>query len=198
MADPEFLSTRQAAQRLGVSLGTVQNMVESGALEAWKTAGGHRRIPVGSVDSLLARRRNLTPSATDPNGHLEVLITEDDPTVQMLYQLTMEAWGLPIKLRLVDNGFEGLLQVGQRAPDILIADLMMPGMDGFEMIRRLRANPDLAQMDILVVSAVSREDIAARGLPQDITIFGKPIPFHEIKGFLLGRLAARQRPAQNG
>jgi len=198
MADPEFLSTRQAAQRLGVSLGTVQNMVESGALEAWKTAGGHRRIPVGSVDSLLARRRNLTPSASDPNGHLEILITEDDPTVQMLYQLTMEGWGLPIKLRLVDNGFDGLLQVGQRTPDILIADLMMPGMDGFEMIRSLRANPDLAQMDILVVSAVTREEIAARDLPQDITIFGKPIPFHEIKGFLLGRLAARQRPAQNG
>ncbi len=198
MADPEFLSTRQAAQRLGVSLGTVQNMVESGALEAWKTAGGHRRIPVGSVDSLLARRRNLTPSASDPNGHLEILITEDDPTVQMLYQLTMEGWGLPIKLRLVDNGFDGLLQVGQRVPDILIADLMMPGMDGFEMIRSLRANPDLAQMDILVVSAITREEIAARGLPQDITIFGKPIPFHEIKGFLLGRLAARQRPLQNG
>jgi len=198
MADPEFLSTRQAAQRLGVSLGTVQNMVESGALEAWKTAGGHRRIPVGSVDSLLARRRNLTPSASDPNGHLEILITEDDPTVQMLYQLTMEGWGLPIKLRLVDNGFDGLLQVGQRTPDILIADLMMPGMDGFEMIRSLRANPDLAQMDILVVSAITREEIAARGLPQDITIFGKPIPFHEIKGFLLGRLAARQRPVQNG
>jgi len=198
MADPEFLSTRQAAQRLGVSLGTVQNMVESGALEAWKTAGGHRRIPVGSVDSLLARRRNLTPSASDPNGHLEILITEDDPTVQMLYQLTMEGWGLPIKLRLVDNGFDGLLQVGQRVPDILIADLMMPGMDGFEMIRSLRANPDLAQMDILVVSAITREEISARGLPQDITIFGKPIPFHEIKGFLLGRLAARQRPLQNG
>jgi hypothetical protein len=37
--------------------------------------------------------------------------------------------------------------------------------------------------------------VVKRGLPADITIFGKPIPFHEIKGFLLGRLAARQRSA---
>jgi len=193
MADLEFLSTRQAAQRLGVSLGTVQNMVESGALEAWKTAGGHRRIPVTSVDTLLARRRNLTPSAQDSAGQLDVLITEDDPTVQLLYQLTIDAWELPIKLRIVDNGFDGLLQVGQRTPDILIADLMMPGMDGFEMIRSLRANPELSRMNIIVVSAIDRKEILARGLPSDVTIFGKPIPFHEIKGFLLGRLAAQQR-----
>ena len=193
MADTEYLSTRQAALRLGVSLGTVQNMVENGVLEAWKTAGGPRRIPVASVETLLARRRNLTPSAQEAGGQLDILIAEDDPTLQMLYQVTFETWNLPIKLRIVANGFDGLLQVGHRVPDILIADLMMPGMDGFEMIRRLRANPDLARMDIIVVSAIDREEVEKRGLPADITIFGKPIPFHEIKGFLLGRLAARQR-----
>ena len=194
MADSEFLTTRQAALRLGFSLGTVQNMVESGALEAWKTSGGHRRIPVASIEKLLARRRNLTPGTQDSGAPLEILIAEDDPTLQLLYQLTMESWDLPIKLRIVGNGFEGLLQVGQQVPDILIADLMMPGMDGFEMIRNLRANPNLARMDIIVVSAIEREEIAKKGLPSDVTVMGKPIPFHEIKGFLLGRVAARQRP----
>ena len=52
---------------------------------------------------------------------------------------------------------------------------------------------DLARMDIIVVSAIDREEVLKRGLPSDITLFGKPIPFHEIKGFLLGPLAARQR-----
>ena len=194
MADSEFLTTRQAALRLGFSLGTVQNMVESGALEAWKTSGGHRRIPVASIEKLLARRRNLTPGTQDSGAPLDILIAEDDPTLQLLYQLTMESWDLPIKLRIVGNGFEGLLQVGQQVPDILIADLMIPGMDGFEMIRNLRANPNLARMDIIVVSAIEREEIAKKGLPSDVTVMGKPIPFHEIKGFLLGRVAARQRP----
>jgi excisionase family DNA binding protein len=194
MADSEFLTTRQAAIRLGFSLGTVQNMVESGALEAWKTSGGHRRIPVASIEKLLARRRNLTPGAQDSGAPIDILIAEDDPTLQLLYQLTMESWELPIKLRIVSNGFDGLLQVGQQVPDILIADLMMPGMDGFEMIRNLRANPQLARMDIIVVSAIEHEEIERKGLPTDITVLGKPIPFHEIKGFLLGRVAARQRP----
>lgn len=194
MADTEFLSTRQAALRLGVSLGTVQNMVESGALEAWKTAGGHRRIPVASVEAMLARRRSLTPSAQEAGSQLDVLIAEDDKTLQALYRATVEHWNLPIKLRIANNGFEGLMQVGQSIPDVLIADLMMPGMDGYEMIRQLRANPELARMDIIVVSAIDRDEISRSGLPGDITVFGKPIPFHEIKGFLLGRLAARQRP----
>lgn len=195
MADSQFLSTRQAALRLGVSLGTVQNMVESGALEAWKTAGGHRRIPVASVEALLARRRTQTPSAQESSGQLEILIAEDDPTIQSLYQMTIESWGLPLQVRMVANGFDGLYQVGQRIPDVLIADLMMPGLDGFEMIKRLRANPELSRMDIIVVSAIDSDEIKRRGLPTDITIFGKPIPFHELKGFMLGRLAARQRIA---
>jgi len=194
MADSEFLTTRQAALRLGFSLGTVQNMVESGALEAWKTSGGHRRIPIAAIDKLLARRRNLTPGTQDAGAPIDILIAEDDPTLQLLYQMTMEGWDLPIKLRIVANGFDGLLQVGQHVPDILIADLLMPGVDGFEMIRNLRANPALSRMDIIVVSAIEREEIIQKGLPSDVTVMGKPIPFHEIKGFLLGRIAARQRP----
>lgn len=194
MADPEFVTTRQAALRLGVSLGTVQHMVESGALEAWKTLGGHRRIPLVALEAHLGRRRNLTPASAESAGQLDILIAEDDPMLQTLYRLTMERWALPLRLRIVNNGFDGLVQVGQCVPDVLITDLMMPGMDGFEMIRRLRANAELARMDIIVVSAIDKDEVLAHeGFPGNITVFCKPIPFHEIKGFLLGRLAARQR-----
>jgi len=194
MADSEFLTTREAAKRLGVSLGTVQHMVESGALEAWKTLGGHRRIPVAALEAHLGRRRSSIPSTIDTSGRLDLLIAEDDASLQKLYQLTIERWEMPINLRIVNNGFDGLVQVGQRVPDVLISDLMMPGMDGFEMIRRLRENAELAHMDILVVSAIDKEEVLAHeGFPSNITVFSKPIPFHEIKGFLLGRISARKR-----
>ncbi len=192
MADIEYLSTRQAAVRLGLSLGTVQNMVESGALPAWKTSGGHRRIPVSAVEALLNQRRGGS-GTPDSGGPLDLLIAEDDPTLQLLYQMTIEDWHLPVKLRIANNGFDSLLQVGQRVPDLLIADLMMPGMDGFEMIRTLRSKPELARMSIIVVSAMDRAEIEKQGLPSDVTVFGKPIPFHEIKGYLLGNLASRTR-----
>lgn len=74
------------------------------------------------------------PSNRQPTGSGSSsfdIIVEDDPTLQRLYKLTMEKWGPPLHLRLADNGFDGLVQVGKAVPNILIADLMMPGMDGF-------------------------------------------------------------------
>lgn len=190
-----FLSTREAAVRLGVSLGTVQNMVESGALEAWKTAGGHRRIPVNAVSDLLAKRQLSTASSND--GKIDVLIAEDAPTLLTLYRLTMTKWEMPLSIRTVNNGFDGLLEIGRHTPDVLITDLMMPGMDGFEMIRRLREHEENNRMDIIVVSALDQEAINDQGgLPDDVIVFGKPIPFHELKGFFTARLAAMRKPAR--
>ena len=179
---------------LGLSLGTVQQMVESGALAAWKTAGGHRRVSVASLKDQL-RRRSAVPSAPRvPSAELSVLIAEDDPILQQLYQATMANWALPVALQVVDNGFEGLVQIGQQPPDLLIVDLMLPGLDGFEMIRTLRANPALSDMDIIVVSGMGSDDIEQRGgLPADITLYGKPIPFAQLHGYLQAKLAQRQR-----
>lgn len=189
----EYISTRRAAQMLGVSLGTVQNMVESGRLPAWKTAGGHRRIPLDAVRKLLGRAHL---SAQDEQG-IAVLVAEDDPATQMLYRLTFEAWDLPVSLEIVGNGIDALVRVGKAPPDVLIADLNMPGLDGFEMVHRLRANRRFSDMDIIVVTGLDEAHIAQRGgLPAGIAVYAKPIPFHELHGFLKARVVERQRLAR--
>ncbi len=193
MKKNDGFTTRQVAQRLGVSLGTVQNMVDRGELKAWKTAGGHRRIPEKEIQAALQLRVRYDDFSANISGDLDILIAEDDKIMQLLYRSTIERWGFPVKLRIVNNGFEGLIEVGRRCPDVLISDLMMPGMDGYEMIRRLREMPELESTDILVISSIDPATIEQQGLPDDVTIFSKPIPFHEIKGFVLARLAARRR-----
>jgi excisionase family DNA binding protein len=191
--DP-YCSTSQAAKMLGVSLGTVQNMVEEGVLDAWKTSGGHRRIKRESVMALLAKRGSAQVGSATPEGMLSVLIAEDDPFMQKLYRKTMEGWGLPLSIEIVGNGFDALLVVGQRVPDVLIVDLIMPGMDGFELVRALHGNPALAGTDIIVVSSMSREDIDKRGtLPADVPMYGKPVPFHELHGFFRAKNTQKLR-----
>lgn len=192
----EYLSTRDAAERLGVAVRTVQLWVESGVLRAWKTAGGHRRIPHSEVDTLLASRLGQLSSATDsvpvpatPRGRFRVLVVEDDPALQLLMKMTLDATNLPIDIDLADNGFSALLKMGEQAPDLLITDLNMPGMDGFAMIRHLRASARWTTLPMVVVSALTSRDIEEHGgLPADIRRFDKPVPFDALEQLIRGEI----------
>lgn len=179
---------------LGVSLRTAQLWVESGVLRAWKTAGGHRRILTSSVDALLKERRQAVAGAA-PAGQFKLLVVEDDPDLLKLYRLHVADWGLPVTLITATNGFEGLIRIGEAKPDLLIADLNMPGMDGFRMIRSLRANPDFRTMAIVVVTALGKDEIADRGgLPDDIRVYTKPAPFSALEQLVRDSISHHTAP----
>lgn len=190
----DLCTTREAAKRLGVSLRTVQLWVESGVLRAWKTAGGHRRIQVTSVDEILEQRRAAlagTGVAATASAPFTLVVVEDDPDLLKLYSLYVASWNLPLRLVTATNGFEGLVRIGETQPQVLIADLNMPGMDGFRMIRSLRASADYKDMEIVVVTALGKAEIADRGgLPEDVKVMTKPVPFSELERLVRARLAA--------
>ena len=93
------------------------------------------------------------------------------------------------------NGFEALIRIGERRPDLLVSDLNMPGMDGFRMIRTLREDSGAVGMNVIVVSGLDRATIKAMGLPSDIPVFPKPVPFNELRtavqdGLVRGQVTA--------
>ena len=195
----EFISTAQAARQLGLSLGAVQQMVESGTLAGWKTAGGHRRIRQDSVDALLARARSPSAPTRSGGDRLRVMVVEEDRLLQNIYRETFLTWSLPIDVHVMEHGLDALVEVGREPPDLLIADLRIPGIDGFEMIRRLRDNPLSSDIAIVVVSALGPKEIAASGgLPEDITVYRKPIPFHELHGYVQALISIRRRARHAG
>lgn len=184
----DYCSTKEAAAILGVSHRTVQLWVENGTLQAWRTAGGHRRITVESVKRLvdgrhlaIAGHAPSAPSLPAPRGR-RVLVVDDDPLMLRLYELEMAGWGLDLDLVKANNGFEALIRIGEQRPDLLVSDLSMPGMDGFRMIRTLREDSGTAGMHMIVVSGLDRTTIKAMGLPTDIPVFPKPVPFGELRG----------------
>lgn len=190
--DSELCSTREAAALLGVSLRTAQLWVESGVLRAWKTAGGHRRILKSSVDALLQDRK-LALEGAPRTGQFKLLVVEDDADLLKLYRMHVEAWSLPIDLITATNGFEGLIRIGEAKPNLVIADLSMPGMDGFRMIRSLHANPGFRNMDIVVVTALGKDEIADRGgLPEGIQVFTKPAPFSALEQLVRERVEQKR------
>ncbi len=171
------ITTREAADLLGVSLRTVQQWVEQGALQAYRTVGGHRRVVRASVDRLLSQRRTEVQGRT-----FRVFIAEDDPDLVKLYQMVITSWKLPLEISIANDGFRALMEIGTLKPDFLILDLSIPGMDGFALIRTLRSMPDLENTDIVTVSGMTPEDIEAKGgLPESVLLLPKPIPFDQLR-----------------
>ena len=191
-AAPEFYSTREAAKKLGLSLGTVQKMVETGTLEAWKTTGGHRRVMASSVTSYMNARHSNVRSAR--NQPLSILVVEDDEAIQKLYALNVAEWGLDLNLQMVSDGLTALLHIAKHHPDLVITDLRMPGLDGFDMIHTLHNDPGFGEMDIVVVTGMHKGQIAARGgLPKGMTVLSKPISFPTLEGYVKAKEAARAK-----
>lgn len=189
----DFLSTRETARILCLSVGTVQKMVDSGTLEAWTTAGGHRRIRADSARACLAANKQGKAAAA-PDARLSVLIAEDDPAQCGIYETCINGWELPIDLKIVPDGFAALIEAGRNVPDVMLVDLMMTGMNGFELIRRIRSDRLFHNTDIMVVTGLSPQEVEAEGgLPADVLIIEKPIPFEVLYGFVRARLVAKLR-----
>lgn len=192
----KVFTTKQAAELLGVSLRTAQLWVESGVLAAWKTAGGHRRISRESVETLLQEKHRALGAESD-GSPFRILIVEDEPDILKLYQLAIKSWGLPVEIYTAENGIEGLLRLGQFRPSVLITDLLMPSMDGLEMIRMLRTDPEYKDMTIIVVTTLNPAEIQERGgLPDGARYFSKPIPFEDIETVVREKFDARQSQLQ--
>ncbi len=190
--EPEFYSTREAANKLGLSLGTIQKMVENGILSAWKTAGGHRRVMASSVNGYIHSRR--TKGSVAATRNLALLVVEDDSDLQNLYRLNISDWKLPIDLTVLGDGYAGLLHIAKSRPDIIIMDLNMPRLDGFEMINTLRNDPAYSLMDIIVVTGMPKDEIEQKGnLPQGVTVFNKPVSFETLQGYVNAKISAKAR-----
>jgi excisionase family DNA binding protein len=184
--EKSFCTTREAATLLGVSVGTVQIWVEGGLLQAWKTVGGHRRVMRESVERLL-RRVPEQPSApfaaTPPAGprQLNVLVVEDDADLLRLYQAKLSRWPMMPKVICIDNAVTALMMMGRGGLDLLIADLHMPQMDGFAMLRALHKAPEMVNTTIVVVTGLDANAIQDQGgIPAGIEVLTKPIPFDRL------------------
>lgn len=188
-----YCTTREAAQMLGVSLRTVQLWVESGVLKAWKTDGGHRRLPLSAVNELIQQRMGKGQAPAPSSNLFNILVLEDDEDMAKLYQMTMEGWQIPIQVTFVPSVYEALIVIGRGQPDLLITDLKMPGVDGFEIIRLLRNDEALKDLDIVVVTALNQAEIEEKGsLPPDIMVFTKPVSFDQLLGYIKACLAHKK------
>jgi len=196
----EYCGTSYAAKLLNLSVGSVQTLVEKNELQAWKTQGGHRRISIQSIYDY-QNRSALVPAVGVQDGkYLRVLVVEDDPATRAMYRAHFDQWDLPIDATISGSAIEALLDLPALKPQVLVADLHMPGIDGVEMLRQLHGHPQFTQVAVIVITGLNAEEIAELGdLPEGTHVLRKPVDMGWLRGYfqamLTIRLGPKRRPA---
>jgi excisionase family DNA binding protein len=146
--DMEYLSTRQSAKVLQVSLGTVQKMVELGELIAWKTRGGHRRILASSLEQQLQRRKRAMRQKSTQNCIALGIFRRIENSEELLE--SAQEWQLKVEMEVAIDSLEGLMKAVSIAPDLIFLDALIPPVEQVHLIHYLSKNNDTQRIPILV------------------------------------------------
>ena len=105
---------------------------------------------------------------------LKVLIVDDVPLNILLVRKMLGLF--TFKIKTAANGQQALDMISNEVPDLMLLDLMMPGIDGFEVIRRVRASDDTKDLPIIILSALNSEADIVKGMELGANDFvNKPI-----------------------
>ena len=171
-AQPEWLTLGQAAKYLGVAQSTMRKWSDGGRVAAFYTPGGHRRYKRDDLDQFLNRSGHAGGSAEGVEGPL-VLIVDDDARLREYVRVNLEAEGYTV--REAGNADEGLAALDEEPPDLILLDVMMPKVDGWEMLRRVQEKHGVGAIPVIMFSGKvderSADDATSRGAQGFI---GKP------------------------
>ncbi len=150
-----IFSIPQAAEYCSLSRGTVWKYVKSGELKASLTPGRQYRILNKDLE-LFMREKGMYPFAKYQPAQNKILIVDDDPHIQKWLTKMLSAY--KYKTEVASDGFEVGVKVTEFKPSLIILDLFMPGMNGFEVCKRIKKNPLSSQIKILAVTGYDTKE----------------------------------------
>ena len=95
-----------------------------------------------------------------PENKQKILIVEDEQVIAQMYFFKLESEGF--KVKIANNGEEGLRAVSEFAPDLILLDLRMPVMSGDEMLERLRATKIGSEIKVIILTNISKDEAPPR------------------------------------
>jgi len=136
--------------------------------------GGHRRLDADAVDRMVGDRNSRVGGGVVAGE--SIMLVEDNAVTAAVLEAQLVELRPAAQLRVFGDGFAALLDAGRDAPDWLITDIDLPGMDGLAMIRNLRSNPATRNMRIVLATSHTGADLDRFGpLPDGVPLLHKPI-----------------------
>jgi excisionase family DNA binding protein len=171
--EPDWLTLGQAAKYLGVAQSTIRKWSDQGRVPAFYTPGGHRRYRRGDLDVFLQRSG---PGGSDGPT---ILIVDDDEKLREYVRVNLEMEGYTV--REAGSAEEGLGVLDEATPDLVLLDVMMPEVDGWEMLQRVQERHGIGTIPVIMFSGKvdeqGAEEAATRGAQGFI---GKPFNPQEL------------------
>ena len=131
-----YMTPNEVAELLMVSPVTIRQWAQKGKLEAMTTPGGHRRFSIEAIEKFAAEN-NLTLNPVQKGG-TRILIVDDDVSLANFLQELLRQRIDTLQVEVVHDGFSAGRMMESFTPEIVLLDLMMPQMDGFEVCRMIK------------------------------------------------------------
>ncbi|MFQ5464681.1 MAG: response regulator [Thermodesulfobacteriota bacterium] len=151
-------TTGEIAALCHVTINAVKKWIASGKLTAFRTPGGHYRINRADFLDFLDKYKLDIKDKVFPDRS-RILIVDDDRAAVEFISGALESMNCGYIVESASDGYEALIKVGGLKPELLILDIRMPKLDGFEVCRRIKGDPDTSDIKILAVSAYGRDDL---------------------------------------
>jgi excisionase family DNA binding protein len=178
----DILTVFQASKYCNVSSRTIINWVEAGHIEAYRTVGGHRRIKRSALENFMRKQGMPIPEEEPITERKRVLIVDDDPIIVETIVQALEEEEYDYEIISASDGFEAGLQVNHFRPHLIILDIMMPDIKGYEVCKRIKSDEDMQHAKIIVLSAYLDEEKFKKMKEYGADLcFSKPFPLPELK-----------------
>jgi excisionase family DNA binding protein len=146
-------TTGEVARYCGVTPVTVFNWIQAGKLKSFKTGGGHNRVLPIELRSFLEKNFINVPNELQKKDEISnILVVDDDAMILDLIEEHLLKLNPRPRSILANNGFEACIRLGEHHIDLIILDLLMPGMDGLELCSSLSKISKTRNIPVIIVS----------------------------------------------
>lgn len=179
----DILTVFQASKYCNVSPKTIINWIEAGHIEAYRTVGGHRRIKKLNLESFMQKQGIPIPDEKKGlDERKRILIVDDDAIIVETIVQALEEEAHNYEIISAADGFEAGIQVNHFKPHLLILDIMMPDIKGYDVCKKIKETEETKDTKIIVLSAYM-DDVKFKKMKEygaDLC-FSKPLPLPQLK-----------------
>lgn len=160
MKDKTTLTTKQAGDICGVDLTTVINWIGNGKIKAYRTVGGHRRIRQKDLMDFMREYSMPVPPELKEMSKDEVfkiLIVENDVNIILRISNSLKQLRQVYEIATAADSFEAGIKLVTFKPNLVVLDMRLPGIDGYNVIRKIRERDEY--IEILVITVTEHDEI---------------------------------------